>query len=136
MPGADFDVVFVQQAGANLGFVDAVGYADGRERAGAVSRLGMKLESHRLDPGMESTAVLQMTFNPRFEPFLGDERQRLVDGINHVDWRGMVIDAAGHPVIGEHLQVEVPALDLRRAALDDIQRLRIDRQRGEARGDS
>ena len=48
----------------------------------------------------------------RFESLLVDESKRLVQTVEHVDRRRVVIRALGSPVRGNHREVEIPTDDL------------------------
>ena len=68
-----------------------------------------------------------------FEPFFQDQPQRFVQAVGHVDRRGVVIDALLAPVLGQHRDVEIPALHLGLAPSTTSMARSLKRDRRQAR---
>ena len=79
--------------------------------------------THRAVPG-----------EPVLEPLLEHDPQRLVQAVEHVDRRGVVIKTFLAPVLPNHRQVQIPALHLALAAIDPRDRPRADRHRRQPGG--
>ena len=135
-PGADLDIIVVQQGAAYRRLVNAVGDADAVEHPQAVALLGDEFDAQGFEPGRQSLVVALVAGVAGGQPFFFDQAQGFTQGIGHRDRGGMVIDPLGLafvPVIAQQADIEIPALDPRAAPTNDIQRGLTEGNRGQPR---
>ncbi len=79
-------------------------------------------QAHRFQPRHEGAVVLQVPRVRRFQPLFPEHHQRLVQGVQVVDRRGVVVGALGAaaPVAHHQLHVEEPGLNLVLAGVDAL----------------
>ena len=58
-----------------------------------------------------------------FQAFFQDDRDGFVDGVEHIDGGGVVVEAFLAPVLADKAEVEIPALDFGFAGKDFLHRL-------------
>ena len=126
---ADLDPVLAQQRAADSGLVDALRDAHRQQRVQLLAVGREALEAQYREGGAQRLVRARVTFPARGKPFLLHDPQPLVQRVDHVDGRGVVVGAraVGEPVVDHRLQVEVP-----RAALQPPEGAVADRERREA----
>src|ERR1035437_8794986 len=67
-----------------------------------------ELQTHRPHSGLERGCVDAMSPPSRFQPFLDDDPQRLVERVVHRDRRRMMVEPVGSPILLDQRNVEVP----------------------------
>ena len=84
-------------------------------------------------PPCSAADVAAVAREAGLQPLLQHDRQRLVQGVEHVDRGGVVVERAPRPSTRDHREVEVPALHLRLARVAASRRARRERDRRQAR---
>ena len=112
---ADLDAVLAQQRAADGGLVDRLRHAHGQQRVQLLAVGGEALEAQDAPERSAQRLVRARVTRPaRVEPLFVDDPQPLVQRVDHVDGRGVVVGAraVGEPVVDHRLQVEVPGAPL------------------------
>jgi hypothetical protein len=117
--GADLEPELAQQSAAHRGLVDPARHAHGVELRQASRRRDEERDAHRLEPRAQRRVVQGVPPPGILEPFLAQHEQRLVQRVERVDRRGVVVGPTHSlpPVAHHEVEVEEPTRHTRAARL-------------------
>src|SRR5437867_3879204 len=108
----NLDPELIQQARANAGVVHPLWHPDRQDRRQLVGGVGEQLDLQRIEPGGHRARSQHVAGETLLQALLGDEAQRFVSRIDHVDGRSVVTSALlGKPVFIVEQQIQIPAVD-------------------------
>ena len=117
----DLDAVVAQQRATHRRLVlDVLGHADGQQGRERLALRGDPLAPELGERSAQRLVSAGVARPASLEALLGDDLERLIEGVDHVDRRRVVVGAgalAGVPVAQHQRQVEVPGARRLRARL-------------------
>ena len=96
--GADLDPVVVKEVGAERSLVVDLGRTQNAAMWGISPDPAEAPEAEGLESGRHGAADAAVTLEPRLEPLLQDDAERLVERVDHTGRGGVVVEPLGAPV--------------------------------------
>lgn len=122
--GGDLELVLLEQAATNQCLVDPFGNADDVELRKPFRGLDGETETHGLEARAKGEVVFRVSRPGILEPFFLEDAEGLVEAVERVDRRGVVIRAflAAAPLAHHQVGVHEPALDRSLAFVNGLDR--------------
>lgn len=107
----DFDAVVVQQCFANSDIIDALGNPHRIEHWQRVPLLANVLDAKVRQAISQEFMHGGVTGKASIEPFFQCNVQSFIQRVEHVDRRGVMVDAILAPVVSKHRDIQIPTLN-------------------------